>query len=1702
MFCLVKMTGGSGASHGESENRVARDYAMTRIEYMTASSDLIGYTVSDVNQIAQQFHSAQIKVLAETPHDHRPAEAEHAMQFEGYVKELKCRFLQSETKPNIDNNNSSSCAKLPKIIIKPFDGSINNWISFIQMFDSLVHNRQDLNNIEKLHYLLSSVQGSAYNLIKNFPLCNDNYPIAYKTLHKHFNRKRHLANAFYEKLLTCEPVKLGRANEIERVQQTFIENLSILETFQLPDKNFMLFQLLWSKLDKNTKEQFELEHNSDEVPSFETILSFLEKRYRALEAANGVPLASNTNNLSKQRSSNPKPALVAATPSCVLCSGQSHKLSVCPEFLKLDVYSRFSFVKKKGLCILCLSQTHTVKKCNIKDKCKICQFSHNTLLHFGKPELAADADGQPSSPSVSALTSQNSNSSVLFSTVRVLVKNNFGKFVSARALLDSGSACNFMTEKCARRLGLKISQSSQPVNGIGQTVTEPSGRLTCTLKPTVTTEKHTFSITAYVLPDICPAMPSSFVDRSTWKHVHNLNLADPDLHIPGPIDLLLSADVFASSLCHGLVHGEAGQPTAINTVFGWVLMGNCHFNNSCPSKISRSRGYNNNEKCFFVTTNFSLDESIKRFWETENVVVSSKSLSLSREDQQCENYFVENHSRASDGRFIVPLPFVDPSNKPFFSHSRAIALKRLLSLEKKLNFNPSFRKAYMSFMEDYADCNHLVEVEPPNDDVGNFYYIPHHGILRPESVSTPLRVVFDASSKDAKGISLNDTLLPGPKLQTNIFDLLVRFRWHAIVFTGDVKQMYRQILVPPEDADYQRILWRPDPVGPVRDYRLVTVTYGVSCAPYQALRTISQLAQVSEPDFPRGSAVLSRDIYVDDIVSGTDSVESALSLRSELSAILSSGGFHLRKWTSNHKDFFVDLPLSDLYSADFRMFEDASDVSLKILGLLWSPHEDRFHFRVLVEDRRCSKRSILSDIARIYDPLGFLVPVTFYAKYFMQLLWACGVSWDDEVPEDLASEWLRFKQQLPLLESLSLPRRMLNEPVSLQLHGFCDASERGYCAVLYIRTGTNVVELCCAKSKVAPLRKLSIPRLELQAAVLLSDLLVSFVDALKPFYQFDDITAWSDSTVALAWIKSCPSKWKTFVANRVSHIQDRIPPDCWRHVGTAENPADCGSRGTLPRDFLNNSLWWHGPSWLSQSEKNWPLPPSVPLVTGEEQRVVTLVASTVDGPFIGKMVERFSSLSRLKRVLAYCRRFLHNSKQKNHVDRITGALQPSELDQALMFLVKHVQAHSFSSEIALLKKDSPNSMPKCFRKLSPFVDDSGFLRVGGRLAHAHVSFEIKHPLLLPRSHPFTTLIIEAFHKENMHPGAQTLLNLITQKFWILSGKRAVNSVVSKCLKCFRANPKSVPAPLMGNLPSYRVDQIKPFSKVAIDYGGPFSIALGRGRGTKTYKSYICVFVCTSTKAVHIELASELSTDAFLAVLRRFVARRGRCCEIISDQGRNFVGASNYLDKLVQGASEQLCIKFSFNPPGGPHFNGLAEAGIKSVKSHLNRVVGDQRLTFEEFSTVLTQIEAMLNSRPLTPMSADPNDLSALTPGHFLTLEPLVMLPEENFVESRLSPMQRWNLIQKMHQDFWSRWHQEYLHTLQQKAKWDKVGRKIEIGALVLIVNEQCSPLKWALGRIITLHPGSDGICRVATVKTASGSYRRPIVKLCPLPTQI
>lgn len=573
----------------------------------------------------------------------------------------------------------------------------------------------------------------------------------------------------------------------------------------------------------------------------------------------------------------------------------------------------------------------------------------------------------------------------------------------------------------------------------------------------------------------------------------------------------------------------------------------------------------------------------------------------------------------------------------------------------------------------------------------------------------------------------------------------------------------------------------------------------------------------------------------------------------------------------------------------------------------------------------------------------------------------------------------------------------------------------------------------------------------------------------------------------------------------MSEIQTTLPNVVWHHVSRPDNPADCASRGVSPRELLNHSLWWQGPTWLRSERGPWANCTADTFEELPEQRTRTLVAAINDEIAEPEMLVRYSTLHRLLRITARCRRWLriHWPKTERTANSV---LRAEELDEARLCWIRIVQAVHFKRELASLEGDKSLPARSILTKLNPRLDESGILRVGGRLRHTDLAYDARHPMILPGTSHLTRLIIEACHRRTMHSGVQ--LSSLRQEFWIPRGRALVKNCIHRCLTCLRWRA-ATPQPPMGDFPAPRVTPCRPFINTGVDYAGPIWLRAAKGRGQEAYKAFITVFVCLSSRAVHLDVASDYSADAFLAALRKFVARRGLCQALYSDCGTNFVGADAQLRALFSASSREgqriastvaeERIRWHFNPPAAPNFGGIWETAVKSMKHHLRRVIGDSTLTYEEMATLLAQIEACLNSRPLQALSDDPEDFSALTPGHLLVGSELNAVPVPSLAEAPPSRLSRWQLLQQIKDHFWQRWSREYLNTMAHRLKWHRTNADIRIGRLCLLRNETSPPTKWSLTRIERLHPGEDGNVRVVVVRMATSSFTRPVNKLILLP---
>lgn len=546
---------------------------------------------------------------------------------------------------------------------------------------------------------------------------------------------------------------------------------------------------------------------------------------------------------------------------------------------------------------------------------------------------------------------------------------------------------------------------------------------------------------------------------------------------------------------------------------------------------------------------------------------------------------------------------------------------------------------------------------------------------------------------------------------------------------------------------------------------------------YQALRTVRELATVDGPAYPRAAEVLLNDTFVDDIITGVDTEKTALDCQTQLIKLCRLAQFDLRKWASNNKSVIQAVPKDARAMSSSLLFNPAENAELNVLGLKWDPTADTFSFHTQPSSNSPTKRSVLSDLARMFDPIGLLSPMTFWIKHFMQCLWISGSSWDDHLPPELTTSWARYQSELQLVESIPIPRRITVDcAISVQLHAFSDSSQKGYAAAVYLRVKTTTsihCHLVSGKTRVAPLKHVTIPRLELCGAVLAAKLLRFIASTFQERLRVESLFAWTDSTTALVWIRSSPYRWATFVANRTSQIQDLTSPSIWRHVPTQCNPVDCASRGLYPSELINHSLWWNGPQFLYHPPEEWPNLPEFsvseqPTLHEDESRKSAVLTVTVTSSVL-EILDRYSSLDKITRIIAYCFRF----KRSNTLNHPTTTLNAHELHRALCALIYCVQQTVYRDEFTLLAKGLTFS--KQLRKLDLFVDTAGFLRVGGRLHNADIPYEHKHPLLLPSTHRFTDLIIDHHHCRLKHPGAHALQTYLQRSYWIQSARRAIRS---------------------------------------------------------------------------------------------------------------------------------------------------------------------------------------------------------------------------------------------------------------------------------------------------------------------------------------
>ncbi|XP_065082558.1 uncharacterized protein LOC135704945 [Ochlerotatus camptorhynchus] len=1398
--------------------------------------------------------------------------------------------------------------RLPQIKLQTFDGDIDDWLSFRDLYTSLIHEKAELPDVEKFHYLKGCLAGEAKALVDPLKITSENYKIAWESLLKRFNNSKLLKRKQVQALVKLPSLTKESVTDLHKLADGFDRAIQILDQVIEPAeyKDLLLVELLSSRLDPVTRRGWEEHTSAKEQDTLQDLQEFLHRRIQILESLPAKAEPKNEPQQPRRKSFSPK-WNTAKCPSCT----EVHGLHTCPAFLKMSLSSRESFLRAQSLCRNCLKRGHLARDCSSKFSCRNCKARHHTLLCFkgegrssrnGSPEKANsgktgnrnDSSFDPKAANAASVETASSNtaqlptSQVLLATAVVVIEDNQGSRYPARALLDSGSECNFISEGLSQLMKVASQKVDISILGIGQSGTRVTRKIQAVIKSRVSSYSRPMDF--LVLPKVTACLPTSTVQANGWDIPADIELADPEFFRSRKVDLVMGIQAFFSFFPSGReIPLGTGLPVLTESVFGWIVTGEVATSNpgvrySCNMSVSSN-----------------LEELMARFWSCEEVGAVNK---LSPDETRCEEQFERTVERNSEGRYTVTLPKND-NVLAELGESRDIALRRLRAVERRLEKDPDLQKQYFNFMTEYLELGHMRRVDDKEEGTVKRCFLPHHPVIKESSTTTKVRVVFDASCKTSSGISLNDALYAGPVVQQDLRSIVLRSRTRQLMVVADVEKMFRQIWTNLVDTPLQCVLWLGTD-GSVVAYELLTVTYGTKSAPYLATRTLKQLASDEREQFSLAAPAVEEDVYMDDVISGADDVESAVELRRQIDAMMNSGGFKLRKWASNCPAVLEDIPKENLALPDSNGIDWDQDAEVKTLGLTWLPNVDCFKFSFtippLTDDQILTKRQVLCFIARLFDPLGLLGATITAAKIFMQRLWCMKgehgqcLQWDDPLPGTVGEEWRAFHKQIPALNMLRIQRCVIAPTaVSVQYHCFSDASILAYGATIYVRSerqdGSVSVHLLTSKSKVAPLKVQSLPRLELCGALLAAQLWERVAESLK---ADGSVHFWSDSTCVLHWIRSSPGTWTTFVANRVAKIQALTKGNNWRHVSGITNPADLISRGIAPKDIVENNLWWHGPTWLEDPPEEWPKgagnPPEGEL---ERRRNVVVCASSMEKEFVSDYLVKFSSFTRLIRTTAYWLRFMDNLRCPEE-QRRTGFLSASELKLAEWAIIRKVQAESFSEEIKHLSSGSSVRRNSPLRWFNPRTDENGILRVGGRLAHSEESQQMKHPMVLPARHPFTELVLRYHHHKHLHAGPQLLLGTVRQRYWPLGGRNLARKVVRQCQRCFRARP-SIIQQQMGELPAARVTVSRPFSKTGVDFFGPVYIRAGRGR--QSTKAYVSIFVCMATKAVHMELVSDLSTERFLQALRRFFARRGRCTDVYSDNGTNFVGARNQIQEL-------------------------------------------------------------------------------------------------------------------------------------------------------------------------------------------------------------
>ena len=1423
--------------------------------------------------------------------------------------------------------------------------------------------------------------------------------------------------------------------------------------------------------------------------------------------------------------------------ACSFCK-KGHPLLKCYAFAKKSEDEKVKFVKDEGLCFGCLQSGHRSKRCQNRATCKHCKLRHPTCLHSENPKFKNNITQKPEDKSKSTTTgtskaplnTENSNRDVggcgrvaavprpgltsMIVPVLVSSASQPTKEVPVYAIMDTGSDSTFITHAVLDQLEV----SSIPTNLLLTTMTNSETEVKCQkiakgdlcIRGLSSTDR--ISLPQVFSRDDIPLDKRHISTPATarqWPHLRKVaHLLSPAADYP--IGLLIGYNCPKALAPIEVVCSDSSEAFAIKTALGWSIVGGSVVEGSrhdsfcqiltLPSVASVPNTMQSASFVFKSSAKENFSHELEKAFEVDfrdSDEVEKKSV----EDCRFMNILNSETKQRPDGFYELPIPF--RNGPPELVNNRSVAYRRLMSLKKKFETNHAFKEHYMDFMRTILEQGEA-ELVSPSDTVSTVWYIPHHGVYHPHKPNK-IRVVFDCSARFG-GTSLNDHLLQGPDLMNSLFGVLLRFRESPVAFSCDIQRMFHQFRVVPSHQDYFRFLWWTDDdfSKPPVDFRMKVHIFGATSSPGCANFALKRIAQDHQNICPLAANFLLRHFYVDDGLKSEETVNEAKKVLDGARQICAAANLKLHKIKSN---------VVELQENDTKELSESECPIEKALGLHWCTATDTFRFKIDLKERPATRRGMLSTVASIYDPLGFIAPFILQGRVMLQRVCEENLSWDQAIPASIQKDWDCWKTDVMNLNNLAIPRCIkpcnFGSAIKVEVHHFSDASLRGYgqCSYLRLKNAQNQIHcsLLTAKAKVSPLKSTTVPRLELQAAVLSTR--VAQILSKELDYKDLEHFFWTDSKVVLGYIQNESARFHIFVANRVEQIRQVSNPSQWRYVPTQINPADHASRG-LAVDQLTTSNWFCGPEFLWKElnliDTREEVCESDPEV---KSKTVLVTKCDHDQRFSSfeERIGRFSSLAAAVSAFSVIVRCCAKLK----------GISMSRLEsrqRALDLMILSAQ-HDAYGKLNLQSKGHP------LRDLDPYVNEKGMLRVGGRLRRAEIQYGVKHPVILPKSSHLSKLLVLDLHSKVAHQGRNFTINEIRSSgYWIVGCRALVMSLLRQCVTCARIRgfPRGQK---MADLPKERLQDSPPFTYCGIDLFGPFIVREGR----KELKRYGLIFTCLALRAIHIEILDDMSTDSFLNGLRCFIALRGKVRLLFCDRGSNFLGAKHELkenlklmnwDSIQSKLADSGC-EFKFNPPASSHMGGVWERQIRTVRTVfaglLDSVAG--RLDSSTLRTLMYEAMAIVNSRPLSVQSLEHSEGPLpLTPNHLLTQKSGVVVPPPPgvFVKEDVYLRRRWKQVQHLTNVFWERWRKEYLQTLQARVKWQDDQPNFSVGDIVLL-QDDAPRCKWPLARIVKVYPSEDGLVRSVQLQMATSQLDRhgkpvreisfldrPVHKLIPL----